>query len=142
MPSLLTAGEPMFCPSSTASSWLLSIGTWLVDCTPCVCITSVDHKGVTCYGLRGRGVESRSLMTSVETRDLSGKANRSRVNINTKRVGKSRHWHVDGGMFTTVAILNEKSFRSLIEARSLQLHVCRFQWSSVWWWVVRGTQGL
>ena len=56
-------------------------------------------------------------MTSVETRDLSGKADRSRVNINTKRVGKSRH--VDGGMFTTVAILNEKSFRSLIEARSL-----------------------
>jgi len=35
--------------------------------------TSVDHKGVTCYDLRGRGVESRSLMTSVETRDLSGK---------------------------------------------------------------------
>ena len=71
-------------------------------------MTSVDHKGVTCYGLRGRGVESRSLMTSVETRDLSGKADRSRVNNNTKRVGKSRH--VDGGMFTTVAILNEKSF--------------------------------
>jgi len=71
-------------------------------------ITSVDHKGVTCYGLRGRGVESRSLMTSVETRDLSGKTDRSRVNSNTKRVGKSRH--VDGGMFTTVAILNEKSF--------------------------------
>ena len=72
------------------------------------CITSVDHKGVTCYGLRGRGVESRSLMTSEETRDLSGKVDRSRVNSNTKRVGKSRH--VDGGMFTTVAILNEKSF--------------------------------
>ena len=71
-------------------------------------ITSVDHKGVTCYGLRGRGVESRSLMTSVETRDLSGEVDRSRVNSNTKRVGKSRH--VDGGMFTTVAILNEKSF--------------------------------
>ena len=71
-------------------------------------ITSVDHKGVTCYGLRGRGVQSRSLMTSVETRDQSGKVNRSRVNSNTKRVGKSRH--VDGGMFTTVAILNEKSF--------------------------------
>ena len=71
-------------------------------------ITSVDHKGVTCYGLRGRGVESRSLMTSVETRDLSGKVDRSRVNRNTKRVGKSRH--VDGEMFTTVAILNEKSF--------------------------------
>jgi len=79
-------------------------------------------------------------MTSVETRDLSGKADRSRVNINTKRVGKFRH--VDGGMFTTVAILNEKSFRSLIEARSLQLHVCRLQWSSLWWWVVRGTQRL
>jgi len=47
-------------------------------------------------------------MTSVETRDLSGKADRSRVNINTKRVGKSRH--VDGGMFTTVVILNETSF--------------------------------
>jgi len=71
-------------------------------------ITRVDHKGVTCYGLRVRGVESRSLMTSVETRDLSGKADRCRVNRNTKRVGKSRH--VDGGMFTTVAILNEKSF--------------------------------
>jgi len=71
-------------------------------------ITSVDHKGVTCYGPRGRGAESRSLMTSVETRDLSGKADRSRVNSNTKRVGKSRH--VDGGMFTTVVILNEKSF--------------------------------
>ena len=70
-------------------------------------ITSVDHKGVTCYGLRGRGVESRSLMTSVETGDLSGKADRCRVNNNTRRVGKSRH--VDGGMFTTVAILNEKS---------------------------------
>jgi len=42
-----------------------------------VTITSVDHKGVTCYGLRGRGVESRSLMTSVETRDLSGKVDRS-----------------------------------------------------------------
>jgi len=53
-------------------------------------------------------VESRSLMTSVETRDLSGKADRSRVNCNTKRVGKSHH--VDGGMFTTVTILNEKSF--------------------------------
>jgi len=53
-------------------------------------------------------VESRSRMTSVETRDLSGKLDRSRVNSNTKRVGKSRH--VDGGMFTTVAILNEKSF--------------------------------
>jgi len=66
---------------------------------------------------------------SIETRDLSGKADRSRVNSNTKRVGKSRH--VNGGMFTTVAILNEKSFRSLIEARSLQLHVCRLQWSSV-----------
>ena len=70
-------------------------------------ITSVDHKGVTCYGLRGRGVQSRSLMTSVETRDLSGKADRLRVNDNTKRVGKPRH--VDGEMFTTVAILNEKS---------------------------------
>jgi len=35
-------------------------------------ITSVDHKDVFCYGIRGRGVESRSLMTSVETRDLSG----------------------------------------------------------------------
>ena len=63
--------------------------------------------GVTCYGTRGRGKESRSLMTSVETRDLSGKDDRSRVNNNTK-IGKSRH--VDGGMFTTVAILNEKSF--------------------------------
>ena len=52
-------------------------------------------------------------MTSVETRDLSGKADRSRVNSNTKRVGKSRH--VDGKMFTTVAILNNKSFQSLIE---------------------------
>jgi len=47
-------------------------------------------------------------MTTVETRDLSGKADRSRVNSNSKRVGKSRH--VDRGMFTTVAILNEKSF--------------------------------
>jgi len=47
-------------------------------------------------------------MNSVKNRDLSGKADRSRVNNNTKRVGKSRH--VDGGMFTTVAILNEKSF--------------------------------
>jgi len=37
-------------------------------------ITSVDHKGVTCYSLRGRGVESRSLMTSVETRDLSDRS--------------------------------------------------------------------
>ena len=90
-------------------------------------ITSVDHKGVTCYGLSGRGVESRSLMTPEETRDPSGKADRSIVNSNTKRVGKSRH--VDGGVFTTVAIPNEKSFRSLIEARSLQLHVCRLQWS-------------
>jgi len=71
-------------------------------------IRSVDHKGVTCYGLRGRGVESRSRMTSIETRDLSGKADRSRVNSNTKRVGKFRH--VNWGMFTTVAILNEKSF--------------------------------
>jgi len=53
-------------------------------------ITSVDHKGVTCYGLRGRGVVSRSLMTSVETRDLSGKVDRSKVDSNTKRVGKSR----------------------------------------------------
>jgi len=53
-------------------------------------------------------MESRSLMTSVETRDLSEKVDRFRVNINTKRVGKSRH--VDGGMFTTVAILNEKYF--------------------------------
>jgi len=59
-------------------------------------------------------------MTSEETRDLSGKSDRSRVNSNTKRVGKSRH--VDAGMFTTVAILNEKSFRSLIEAGSLQLN--------------------
>ena len=67
-------------------------------------IRSVDHKGVTCYGLRGRGVESRSLMTSAETRDLSGKADRSRVNSNAIRVGKSRH--VNGGMFTTVAIFN------------------------------------
>jgi len=58
-------------------------------------------------------VELRSLMTSEETRDLSGKSDRSRVNSNTKRVGKSRH--VDGGMFTTVAILNKKSFQSLIE---------------------------
>ena len=66
-----------------------------------------DHKGGTCYGLRGRGVESRSLMTSAETRDLSGKADRSRANSNTKRVGKSRH--VDGGMFTANVILNEKS---------------------------------
>ena len=52
-------------------------------------------------------MESRLLMMSVETRDLSGKDDRSRVNGNAKRVGKSRH--VDGGMFTTVAILNEKS---------------------------------
>ena len=73
-----------------------------------VCITSLHHKGVTCYGLRGRGVESRALMTSIETRDLPGKADRSRVNINTKRVGKSLH--VNGGMFTTVAILNEEGF--------------------------------
>ena len=71
-------------------------------------ITSVDHKGVTGNGLRGRGVESRSSMTSVETRDLPGKVDRSRMNSNTKRVGKSRH--LNGGMFTTVAILNEKSF--------------------------------
>jgi len=47
-------------------------------------------------------------MTSVETRDLSGKVDRSGVNSNTKRVGKSRH--VDGGMLTTIVILNEKSF--------------------------------
>ena len=73
-----------------------------------VCITSVDHKGITCYCLWGRGVESRLLMTSVQIKDLSGKVDRFRVNSNTKRVGKSRH--VDGGMFTTVAILNEKSF--------------------------------
>jgi len=53
-------------------------------------------------------VESRSLMTSVQTRDLSGGADRSKVNSNTKRVGKSRH--ADGGIFTTVAILNAKSF--------------------------------
>ena len=53
-------------------------------------------------------MESRSLMTSVETRDMSGKTDRSRVNSNTLRVGKPRH--VDGGMFATVAILNEKSF--------------------------------
>jgi len=53
-------------------------------------------------------VESRSLMTSVETRDLKGKADRSRVNSNTKRVGK--FFHVDGWTFNTVAILNEKSF--------------------------------
>jgi len=85
-------------------------------------------------------VESCSLLTSVETRDLSRKADRSRVNSNTKRVGKSRHVNV--GMFATVVILNEKSFQSLIEARSLQLHVCRIQWSSLWWWVVRGTQRL
>jgi len=45
-------------------------------------ITSVDHKGVTCYGLRGRGVESRSLMTSEG--DLSGKSERSRMNSNTE----------------------------------------------------------
>ena len=66
-------------------------------------ITSVDHKGVTCYGLKGRGVESRLLMTSEETRDLSGKSDRSRVNRNTKRVAKS--CHIDGGMFTTVAMM-------------------------------------
>jgi len=36
-------------------------------------------------------------MTSVETRDLSGKADRSRVNINTKRVGKFRHVDAPGG---------------------------------------------
>jgi len=52
-------------------------------------------------------------MTSEETSDLSGKSDRSRVNSNIKRVGKSRH--VDGKMFTTVAILNNKSFQSLIE---------------------------
>ena len=52
-------------------------------------------------------MQSRSLMTSVETRDLSGKADRFGVNNNTKRVGKSRH--VNGRMFTTVVILNEKS---------------------------------
>jgi len=46
--------------------------------------------------------------TGVTRVGLSGKVDRSRVNINTKRVGKSHH--VDGGMFTTVAILNEKSF--------------------------------
>jgi len=76
-----------------------------------IIITSVDHKGVTCSGLRGRGVQSRSLMTSVETRDLSGKADRFKENHNTKRVGKSRHF--DGGMFTTVAILNENSLDPL-----------------------------
>ena len=59
---------------------------------------------------------SRSLMTSVETRDLSGKDDRSRVNRNTKRVGKSRH--VDGVMFTTVAILNEPA----IVGMSGQIH--------------------
>ena len=47
-------------------------------------------------------------MTSVETRDLSGKGDRSRVNRNTKREGKSRH--VNWVMFTTVVILNQKSF--------------------------------
>jgi len=115
-------------------------------------ITSVDHKGVTCYGLRGRGVESWSLIMSEETRDLSGKCDRSRVNSKTNRVGKSRH--VDEGMFTTVAILNEKSFRSLIDRIELVLssvspatwiqkkHVCRLRWSSLWWWVVKGTQHL
>jgi len=48
-------------------------------------------------------------MTSVETRDLSGKVDGSRVNSNTKRVGNLKSRHVDGGMFTTVAILNEKT---------------------------------
>ena len=52
-----------------------------------------------------RGV---TFTNDVSSRDLSGKDDRSRVNSNTKRVGKSRH--VDGGMFTTVAMLNEKSF--------------------------------
>ena len=43
----------------------------------------VINKHLSHHGLRGRGVESRSLMTSVETRDLSGKVDRSRVNSNT-----------------------------------------------------------
>ena len=51
-----------------------------------------------------------------ETRDLSGKTDRSRVNSNTKRVGESRH--VDGGMFTTVVILIDVFF------------VCEFKGSS------------
>jgi len=99
-----------------------------------------------------RGVESWSLIMSEETRDLSGKCDRSRVNSKTNRVGKSRH--VDEGMFTTVAILNEKSFRSLIDRIELVLssvspatwiqkkNVCRLRWSSLWWWVVKGTQHL
>jgi len=50
---------------------------------PRASITSVDHKGVTCYGLRGRGVESCSLMMSVETKDLSGEVDIFRVSSNT-----------------------------------------------------------
>ena len=71
-------------------------------------ITSVDHKGVTYYGLRGRGVELCSPMTSVETRDLSGKADRFRVNSNTKRVGKSRH--VDGGCLLLLRFSMKRTF--------------------------------
>ena len=62
-------------------------------------MTSVGHKDVTCYGLRGRGVESLSLITSEETRDLSGKSDRSGVNGATKRIEKSRY--VNERMFIT-----------------------------------------
>ena len=50
--------------------------------------------------------------------------------------------HVNEGMFTTVVILNENSFRSRSEARSLLPYVCRLWWSSLQWWVVRRTQRL
>ena len=124
-------GCPVGCGLTTRVS-SCQIPSWKIDLF--TFIRSVDHKGVTCYGLRGRGVESRSLMTSVETRDLSGKADRSRVNSNTKRVGKSRHVDV-----YYCCDSQWKEFRSLIETRSLQLHVCRLRRSSLWW-VVRGTQ--
>ena len=101
-------------------------------------ITSVDHKGVTCYGLRGHGVESRSLMTSVETRDLSGKADRSRVISNTKRVGKSV---MSMGGCLLVAILNEKSFDQGSRL-VLSNYMCVDSGGHLWWWVVRGTQRL
>ena len=121
------------CPSTQEFTRFLSMVSSQRRAMRSDVITSVDHKGVTCYGIRGRGVESRSLMTSVETRDLSGKDDRYRVNSNFKRVGKSRH--VDGGMFTTVAILNEKSFDQGSRL-VFSSYMC------LWWWVVRGTQRL
>jgi len=66
MPSLLTAGESMFCPSSTASSPSSSIGTWTVGKD----VDSGESRDRPLLST-GRGERKGSLLSSVPVQGMT-----------------------------------------------------------------------